>query len=659
MFKSALLLAAAASACMALAFALGLTSRGEPAGDVRTGDEGAARPGASTSAAARVTAPGSVPRFRLRVGATPTYAYASDATSRIDYTALSSTFAVRDASPASSNRRAYATTCRGKLLLRVYAEEGDAHYVVGGRLEPTTHALDGEETPLLEALRQPFRFHLHRDGRMSAFAFTRGVPPEAEGAVEQIVRSLQLVLPTRPVVSWTAHESSANGETEADYRLRGDWIEPVATVYKTRRAGPAREAAPDRAVGLLTTAQLDILSSAHEAEVELTGGWIRRITGHERLAIRDQGATWATTQTSFEAWRQPADETARLPSTLTDLETCLGSTAYLRTRLYTPPPRALPMDRIRDLAHAVALLRELLGEDLLVAEATFVGFLRTSPDACARLVEVLDASERAGAASNLDDGLRLELWPLIAEAGHREAQAALVSAVANPDFTEASRLRALSALHGVAYPDERTVDGLWQLHRSLTDTATPFEREMESGSLYALGALGQRGTGAGELGRQVATDLEAELVGTIDERATVIALDAIGNHGGTELLPAVRTQLDDPRRRVRVAAFRALRRMQGEAVERTFLAALEDEADPAVRRAASSVLAEWAPSEATVAWARARLLEADTPAEALALVDFLGRSIGRFPENASRLRDLLETRPPRTVRHRVYAYVAP
>lgn len=596
------------------------------------------------------------PSFSLEPGVAYAYRYRSASTTTADYPVLSERFAAEAIPFQTTGKHTYCSDCRGTFLVRVCGRQGD-DWVLGARLQPETHALDGVETHLLEALGQPFAFRLRADGRIAGFSFPPGIPEEVQGAIGQIVRSFQVVLPERDQRGWTSREEDANGTYEAAYALRGDWQDAQLRIHKSRRAYVEPVAPSADGVRLFRDAAVTIESSGIDAEWSAQGGWIHEIEGKERLSVRLGDDPWAETESSFFAERVEVPAHVSLPGDVEELRATMASTGFLTRSLYVPPPRAIRDGLEGRLPDALAFFHTLLARDLEVAEATMVGYLRLHPEACRDLVDVLDRSTAAGDDVILAERSRLKLWRLVAETGHAEAQDALVQAAANPEFTDETRLHAISALFAVAHPVARTAEDLLELHRALSGTTGSFEREVESSSLFALGALGHHERADLDLGRSIAEDLRGELALAGDERSVILALDAIGNHGGATLLEDVRARLADARSDVRVAAYRALRRMRGEAVEEVFTEALAVEASLDVRVAALRVLVKWEPSEITARWARRRLGADLSAQEALPLIDFLGASMDRFPANETALRVHLATVPPVAVRHRIYQYI--
>jgi hypothetical protein len=78
-----------------------------------------------------------------------------------------------------------------------------------------------------------------------------------------------------------------------------------------------------------------------------------------------------------------------------------------------------------------------------------------------------------------------------------------------------------------------------------------------------------------------------------------------------------------------------------------------------VREEALKSLQETPVTKESAAWAREAVMTAKTPNETALVIDILGKTINKYPQNEAALRELLAKDPSMPVKETVYKYIAP
>ncbi len=291
------------------------------------------------------------------------------------------------------------------------------------------------------------------------------------------------------------------------------------------------------------------------------------------------------------------------------------------------------------------------------AEKFFVNYLRQHPEACFDLVKVMNADPRR---ERLDHSAQLILWRLITEAGHTEAQQAIVDVIVNPEMSNLTHIRGLAYVHDFENPQEFVADAIWAFYKG-TDPGTEDqdEQELRTMSLYAFGSLGSDDKINEAVKPEISERLVESLYNAGEPREQSVTLAAIGNYGGEEVIDAIEPYFSSEDENVRASAYDALRRMRDPKAAETLARHYETEASHEVRIAALRTLKAMPPVPEGVNWASRTVLVTEEPREQELLVNVVGENLRDHPENEKTLRELLKKEPTNRVKREIYKYIVP
>jgi len=291
------------------------------------------------------------------------------------------------------------------------------------------------------------------------------------------------------------------------------------------------------------------------------------------------------------------------------------------------------------------------------AEKFFVNYLRQHPQACFDLVGIMDKDPKR---ERLDQSTQLILWRLITQAGHKEAQQAVIEAVTDPKFSDLTHIRALAYVHDFEHPESFVSDALWQFYKDLpASSQEQTQQELKNMTIYALGSLGSEDKLNETIKPQISSRLVENLYNTDKPEEQTVTLAAIGNYGGEEVIDAVEPYFSSENEDVRSSAFDSLRRMKDPVAAETLAKHFETESSPKVRVVALRTLKSMPPTSEGVTWANKTVMKTEAPEEQEILVGVIGENLKDHPDNEKTLRDLLKKNPDNRVKREIYKYIAP
>ena len=566
--------------------------------------------------------------------------------------------------PRSTERTKIDQRASGALNLKFYPA-GQGLWTVAATVANSRYTLNGEDPSYAADLENPFSFRMTERGVVSGFEHARGTDPAAALFLSQLVQSMQVVLPDERVRQWRAEEQDASGRYLAEYFVEGEnpdapqgapteWV-----VRKDKLEYLSNRAAASGLMPRLGRSVVKLQDDDGTAVVSARGAWIRSLDQSVELAQTANDELLATSNTTLSAW--PVDRTASVafPTDAAQFAATLKSAKFLLADIQRTDPRLDRMAEKLDLNGALNTYRQLLHSGTPgateAAERFLVNYLKLKPEASAELIEQMN---RESAAFGGDEDLTL--WRLLAKAGTPDAQNAVMAAAQNPDNREATRIRALAYVSDFAYPTDDLVGHLWnEYQRQPPGNTGELGSEVRTMSLFALGILGHDD----KLNDAVKPLIRERLVSSLNNAANpwdrAMALRAIGNYGNADVLDDVAPFLTDPNPDVRSAAYWSLRRVDDSAAAEMLMTAFDEEGDANVRSTALRTLTQMVPTAGGMEWAKWELTAVTDSAEQIALAQYLGNALPKYPQNAIALRQLLETNPPTAVKRAIYAYIAP
>ncbi len=499
-------------------------------------------------------------------------------------------------------------------------------------------------------------------GFLRDFQFTKGVPPEAENFVEGVLRTMQTAFPKESKSSWKTKEIDMTGRYRAEYKLdKPEKIGKHLALTKkkleytqTRTARSGVNASLSDSVTALNKSDFNIIAPVN-------GAWISEINHKESLDSFIGTYKWSEVSASFTAKQITKDLAGIFPDTFDEFLADLNSGKAVKSKYYATDPF---LDRIGaklKLDQALSMYEQLKNSDRQnaqrYAEKFVVNYLRQHPKASFDLVKSLDADPRR---EHFDQSTQLIFWRLITEAGHTEAQQAVIEAALNAEYSNLTHIRALAYIHDFENPEPFMADALWSFIKSIDpETEDKQEQELKTISLYSFGSMGNDEKLNLETKEKVSRLLTDHLENAKSHKEQVVGLNAVGNCGGEDMLDNVEPFFGSENPGVRAAAFNALRNMESPSVLETLVSHYETETVPEVREAALKTLSQMPPTSKSVNWVNKTALKTEAPTEQGYLAQVLGKTMKDHPDNESTLREMLGKNPENSVKKEIYKYIAP
>lgn len=511
---------------------------------------------------------------------------------------------------------------RGVLAFRTLECSPEAA-TVGMRLDPVELLIGGvSDADVTRALTAPFRVLFAPDGT-ATFVFAMGVDPTHAALIEETVRTFQMVVRGGP--EWTADEAHATGRYTALYS-RTD-----ATHVHRRKLRYSDPGATDGR-------KIDVRSSSATAFLAPHADWLAGMKVEETLATRDPSgvAFEVTTRASLELLAGPT--------------AAVGEVAAWSFGPATARDHAPQDERVATPPVSTEQLAAELDELLVALDTASTGRVVWIH----RLRDLLRGDARA-AALLLDamrqrafvDRTRADLFLALELGGTEPAQQALARVVGQRDWSHRDRLRATIALGGVAAPTRESLQSLWMATRERTSAE---QADAANTALLALGAAGARLAGINDAAYAELRGgllVEASAASHPSERSTAIL--ALANTGDHSLAKELSPFLDDAAPEVRVAAAKAIGKLDGDAPV-VFALRLPHEANSAVRATMAAALAAASPPPDAMVLVRERILAEPDERTRLELARCLGRNLTAQPENAAALRTLFASETSARIR---------
>ena len=562
------------------------------------------------------------------------------------------------AAPQQQNKSPLLMQASGELHLKYYSHPS-GNWQVAAWLADQQVLINGKQPVYADALTHPFAFRMSETGFLSGFRFTRGVPTEAQQFVQQLLYSLQVAFPEQAKSTWSTEELDMAGRYRSDYILSG--IDAAtATISKQKREYFALNLAEQEISPALSRSQIEIGQSQTTVTIPLHGAWLLTLEQTETTQSKSAGYVWAESSNRLAAQRIERDLAARFPQTFDEFLTQIDDDRYLKTKYYLTDPELNRLGENLDTNGALRLFDQLKNSAMQQAarnaEKFLVNYLRQYPQAAFELVDLLDDDPRR---ERFDQSTHLALWRLLTEAGHAEAQQALVGALMDANRSRVTHMRALAYLSDFEFPESSTTQALWGFYQGLEMAQDKISQEYRTMSLFALGSLAN----ADKLNQSVKPEISKILIDNLHNATQPhdqeVTLGAIGNYGGAEVLDEIQPYFTLDDEKVRIAAYGALRHIEDPQAVSMLTTHYPDEESPAVRARAARTLSQMKPTAEGVAWASSTLLKIDAVKEQLPLVEVLGKSLDQFPTNESGLRALLKQNPDNRVKREIYKYIVP
>ena len=545
----------------------------------------------------------------------------------------------------SSGLRTFEIHGAGQLYVKYFAAD-PGNWNVAARIVGATYNVNGTAPNFAPELEYPFSFHMNDRGAIRDIAFVQGVSEDARGVIKSLLLTMAVPLPPSTKSAWVGTGQDDTGEYLARYRVENT---PAADEWSVVRR---------KMKYLPRSATLDITTKIQEAETRATidrdASWVTTVTHRQSVTQSSDGRPVTGGSSRMSATRIPALAEPKFPATFAKAEADRKSEQWALAHTYRTVPALTAQARGLDFSGALSAFGRMRAERPNDANAFLLNYLRLHPEAAEQLAKRL-----SGGRDDFDADTKNALWSLIARSGHKEAQAAIMNTVLDDQNPSDTRIRALAYVSDFEYPTDAVVEELWDQYELPVEEPQSTAGQIKTMSLFALGALGAGSHLDPEAKESIGQELSSALNGSDTAWDERMALRAIGNFGGAELLDDVADRFESPDPAIRAAAFMALRKMTDPRAQSVFIAAFEREPSPEVRASALASLVDMPLRAPTIDWARVALFEETGEAAQVGFVRVLGETIRRYPDNGRVLREYLATRPSMTVKRAIYDYIAP
>jgi hypothetical protein len=547
------------------------------------------------------------------------------------------------------------TSARGELRFKFYSDPGGG-FNVAGMISGFKISMNGGTPGWVWAVEYPFTFEMAANGAVDAFQFVPALPGEAAAFVTHLVYELQAVLPEKRRSSWTAVETDASGKMEAAY-TELEWNQAAGALKmkkERRKLTASKHKTPD--IPFMANPTVNIIKSDIGISATMRG-WIEELSGSDTTAYLAGGMEWSRSE-SRESFKSIDAGPDGFPATFAEFQASLKSQKLIGSMFGHTDPEMDKLAAGMNMGDALAHYLELKKTDKNAAEKFMVNYLRMHPEAPGDLLRELD---RDRTMNKYDEKTQLILWRLVAEAGTPEAQKAIMDAATDPSFGRLSHVRGILYSTHFENPQKFMVERMLELHRNpAMNGEVKSTAATGNMSMLAVGSIGYRDKLNDETKELVARELTDNLrrsSGNNDE--TALTLKAIGNTGNGSLLETVKPYFDSGDEQVRKAAAESLRRMDGAEAQQQLIDQYGRDQSQKVREATLKSLFEMPLTAESVAWARDALLAAGSPGETVMLIEILGKTLQKYPENDAALRNLLSRNPSVPIKETVYKFIAP
>lgn len=468
-----------------------------------------------------------------------------------------------------------------------------------------------------------FSFRMSKKGVIDSAVFDS---EKTEEIAQIILDKLQIILPSQSKKQWRTIESDSLGRFYANYKFVEDTIKKEKTNYvdySTNTLDLAWEQAN------LTT---KITKSSLKAIINEQLEWVSSVVLTEQVEnyINDKVSDSVSVAFNAELITDAPLVTFKKPTQYDKNSTdkVLGMQKYYQT---LPELNVLAQNmETRDaLDKFIELLENENNETLAIK--FIINYLRLNPMATFELLDYLDSSEE------LSHSASLRLWYAISEAGHKEAQQALVKAFLSDGYSDLIKMRALSVVHDLEYPTNNLVQQTFEFSQgSISD-----DQELIDMAMFALGSLADPNKLNEEQTNEAVDLLRTELTKSVNdpERAQSVLI-AISNSANPKLVKDVVAMIESENDDVRTESLLALMKIPSESSKDAFYSAIDRETKFEVKYEVYKSLAQ-RDSADMLTWASKKVLEDIDGTNKALLIHYIGRNLSESNNAEQLLRSLL------------------
>jgi hypothetical protein len=400
-------------------------------------------------------------RFYPTNGNTIAYSFEGEAETQIDFGFLIAQVMPSDATPGNTSQQRQKSEVKlkasGELYLKYFAYK-PGRWNVAALIRGLDYQINGQTPIYAEAIQYPLAFRMNNMGYISHFKFVKDISPEAKQAVQNLIYMMQVGFAKDAKTTWRTREVDPTGTYRAEYTLeQAEPTEPTLHLTKRKLKYLSIKAAQLALGGAMADTNTRIEHSLHQITLPQKGSWLLSIKQQERTVSSTGSYEWATGKSHFSARRIARDSSALFPERFAQFLADFNSPRYIKPKYYATDERLNWIGANLDINGALAKYAQVKQSGITNASSTaekfFVNYLRQKPQAAFEVVGILDGDSKA---ERFDQSTQLTLWRLITEAGHSEAQQAVVQAATESHFSDLTHIRALLYVHDFEYRLKRT-----------------------------------------------------------------------------------------------------------------------------------------------------------------------------------------------------------
>ncbi|MDL2263094.1 hypothetical protein LJC31_00420 [Synergistaceae bacterium OttesenSCG-928-I11] len=477
-------------------------------------------------------------------------------------------------------------TFLSRMAMRVVSTDEHSVYAVVRFIEPEYRVL-GMPLPLGIPTDSNAVLHFGRGGEILHIYFPANFGENETNLLRQIFLTMETHLaPAGEKWEWrSSHDSST-----ADYRfhISGRTLARKTLLYENRDAESVRVLSSDFSCEISPICWIDNVYAYEEKSMKMG---FAESNGYLKLEMKrispmpTDTALWNETgdlKTIFAKMREPNRTTARTEQRM--LTTHTGTAETPDTARMAPEE----IDRyLREILPTLSI-QDTDGVD------AYIQFLMEHPEAVGMLPAWLLEN-----GDLISDSQHSIFMFALERCGSTEAQAALMTIATGTAHSEIDSARAIVALAGVDYIEDKSIRFLQALSRK---DATDRDRMLANTAILNLGAAADiLRTSDPFAYRDLVSDIRKDLHDSQGDTArSALILGSLGNIRDSSLFPDIAPYAESGESTLRAAAYDALRFMQGEEPEKLIRHAIASEQNGEARFALSGALSYREPDRETV-----------------------------------------------------------
>jgi len=407
--------------------------------------------------------------FSPKNGEVLSYAFKIESNAEIDFSIFTPAGITGSKPAATSNqmKTAIKMVAEGEMYLKYYLHHSN-NWNVAAKMDQLRFNINGRKPAYAESNIFPFGFRMKSTGFLSKFQFGRHIPHEAEDFIKQLFYSAQIGFSKDSKTSWRTRELDMTGQYRAQYKLIPPYHEKTFNINKSKLEYINASIASSGLNPAISASKIQIDTSNSHFNITTQAAWFNKMTYDETIRAVIQGREWSTTIYKLAIHQIKKAPKNDFPKTYAEFLSMLESNKLVESQNYATDSLFDEMGADLDIDQALELFQHFRKSSQnnagLYAEQFFVNYLRQHPDTAFDLVDILDKDPKR---ERFDQTTQLILWRLLTEAGHAEAQQAVLDAITNPERSDLSHIRALGYIHDFDYPETFLMDQLWEYYNGL------------------------------------------------------------------------------------------------------------------------------------------------------------------------------------------------